>query len=716
MKRFLQLVLKVSAISLVTISAATLVGCADEESPNPGTGNDTQIEETTPTNFETIQDFIENFEIPNKDGLISNIYLPKTIGEDGSISWETSDDVIISTGGIVTRPQEDTEITLTALVTLGGSKARFYYDVKVLRVPEAREDRFQEAIDSFYLTEEIDGVNVIDRDVMTLPRVTDVYTVYIDWETSDDTIIDLEGTVYRSNVEQQVTLTATFSYYEYSYNDDYTGYVEYLNPTGVDESAITDRLTQEVEYDIVVGSKTDDSVAVIDKDAPGILREVKVTSDIELYGAMNNAVPGDAIVLADGEYKAIQYVMEKSGTEENPIYIYAENPGEVRFTGVCQLQIKADYVTVANIRVENGYPLTDMGVFVFQGHYDRLTNCSIVAYEKSGLSYKWVSLTGSHHEIDRNYMGHKTTGGALLTIWREDMERNYHYIHLNHFDDFSEGSGNGFETIRIGTSDYSQTDSNTLVENNLFEDINGEIEIISIKSGRVIVKGNTFNTCLGLITFRHGKNNIADSNIFYGGGQSNSGGVRMYDGGHIVRNNYMYRVGGSTGGSRSAIVVHTGLNAPNAALILNLQWTTYNVLLENNTIYNSSTGVNMCANYTMGTTSIHLVNNLIAMNSSTAPVYDGSTTSGTQHTQIYHTGNEYYTTSNAVTGGNAKYGLTHFGLDSSYTNNGTYDTANSTYGFLSSNGFKEYSQTIGASNLVEMTSENTGVSFVIFED
>ena len=50
---------------------------------------------------------------------------------------------------------------------------------------------------------------------------------------------------------------------------------------------------------------------------------------------------------------------------------------------------------------------------------------------------------------------------------------------------------NGGETIRIGTSEESLSDSLTLVERNIFDRTNGEIEIISIKSGANVVRGMT---------------------------------------------------------------------------------------------------------------------------------------------------------------------------------------------------------------------------------
>ena len=64
--------------------------------------------------------------------------------------------------------------------------------------------------------------------------------------------------------------------------------------------------------------------------------------------------------------------------------------------------------------------------------------------------------------------------------------------------------GNGFETIRIGTGPSAYSDSNTRVENNLFERTDGEVETVSVKSGGNVIRANTFREVAGTITLRRG--------------------------------------------------------------------------------------------------------------------------------------------------------------------------------------------------------------------
>jgi len=65
------------------------------------------------------------------------------------------------------------------------------------------------------------------------------------------------------------------------------------------------------------------------------------------------------------------------------------------------------------------------------------------------------------------------------------------------------------------------------------------LEIISVKSGKNELRNNTFLAARGTLTMRHGNNNIIENNVFLGGGAEHTGGIRVINGGQVVRNNYM---------------------------------------------------------------------------------------------------------------------------------------------------------------------------------
>ena len=87
-------------------------------------------------------------------------------------------------------------------------------------------------------------------------------------------------------------------------------------------------------------------------------------------------------------------------------------------------------------------------------------------------------------------------------------------IEYNYFMNRAPGDGNGFETIRIGTSDIASSDSGTVVQSNLFERTNGEVEIVSVKFGDNDIRSNTFRRAVGTVTLCHGNGNRVIGEFF----------------------------------------------------------------------------------------------------------------------------------------------------------------------------------------------------------
>lgn len=64
--------------------------------------------------------------------VLENLTLP-TVGLQGAtIRWETSDEIIITTEGVVTRPSTDTEVTLTAIASINGTELSKTFNVTVM--------------------------------------------------------------------------------------------------------------------------------------------------------------------------------------------------------------------------------------------------------------------------------------------------------------------------------------------------------------------------------------------------------------------------------------------------------------------------------------------------------------------------------------------------------------------------------------------------------
>ena len=271
---------------------------------------------------------------------------------------------------------------------------------------------------------------------------------------------------------------------------------------------------------------------------------ILVDSIDALNAAVPKAKPGDEVVLADGEYRDAKLAIHGGGAEGAPILVRAETVGGVRLTGESSLRLWGKFVTVQGFSFVDGHSGSS-DVVQFRRNSDeaatdcRLTRCSIIDYNApGGGETKWVSIYGQRNRVDHCTIAGKTTEGTTLVVWL-DGEPNHHLIDHNHFGFRPDLGKNGGETIRIGTSQMSLTSSATVVENNLFDECDGEIEIISSKSNDNIYRNNTFDNCAGMLTLRHGNGCTVVNNVFIGRGKRGGGGVRVIGADHVVTGNHM---------------------------------------------------------------------------------------------------------------------------------------------------------------------------------
>ncbi|MDC7218447.1 MAG: polysaccharide lyase 6 family protein [Spirochaetales bacterium] len=273
-------------------------------------------------------------------------------------------------------------------------------------------------------------------------------------------------------------------------------------------------------------------------------------SEAEIDAAADSGTAGEVVVIADGTYTDFNRTFAGSGNAGSPLVIMAETPGGVIFEGRSTITVTGDYVVLEGFLFQNGYPADSKGALILSGDYNRITNCKIDSFNDSVKSetYKWVSLDDDSrgNEVDHCTFTGKASEGALLTIWRDADVINEHHIHHNLFKDFSYNSSdddkddsNGWETIRLGTGTWSQYDSSTVVEYNLFSACNGEIEVISNKSGDNTYRYNTFYRNVGHLTLRQGTGCTIYQNYFDTGGIQSAGGIRVCDKNHTIEENYI---------------------------------------------------------------------------------------------------------------------------------------------------------------------------------
>lgn len=316
---------------------------------------------------------------------------------------------------------------------------------------------------------------------------------------------------------------------------------------------------------------------------------VLVSNAVEIAQAMTKARPGDTLIMTPGIWMDQHIIFEGAGTDQASIVLKAEIPGKTILSGNSSISIAGCHLIVDGLLFRSGGSKNDVIAFR-NGHHlaenCRLTNTVIEDYNASISKdeNKWISLYGSRNRVDHCYFKGKINAGATLVVWLDGTPA-YHRIDHNYFGPRPPLGMNGGETIRIGTSTWSLTDAFTTVEDNYFEKCNGEIEIISNKSGHNIYRHNTFYACEGTLTLRHGNYALVEGNFFFGGNQKDAGGIRIIGNHHVVINNYLQDITGTS--LKAAISLMNTQEQP----ALSGYSPVDSILIANNTIINCREGI-----------------------------------------------------------------------------------------------------------------------------
>lgn len=320
-----------------------------------------------------------------------------------------------------------------------------------------------------------------------------------------------------------------------------------------------------------------------------LAKDILVENQSAFKSALKKVVPGDVIVLKNGIWSDFEIGFFAEGTAQQPITLRAETPGKVIISGLSNLRLAGNYLVVEGLVFKNGYTPTEE-VIAFKRNDSHLANNSRVTQvvidnfnnpDRDSSDY-WVALYGKHNRFDHSYLAGKRNLGVTMAVRLNSAEsqENHHQIDHNYFGPRPILGSNGGETLRVGTSTYSLTNSHTLIENNYFDRCNGEVEIISIKSGKNIIRNNVFFEARGTLTLRHGNGNLIEGNVFFGNGAEHTGGIRVINSDQVVRNNYLEGLTGTRFGSGFAVMNGT-VNAP-----LNRYGQVVNAQIENNTFIN----------------------------------------------------------------------------------------------------------------------------------
>ncbi|WP_410813906.1 chondroitinase-B domain-containing protein [Micromonospora sp. 067-2] len=330
---------------------------------------------------------------------------------------------------------------------------------------------------------------------------------------------------------------------------------------------------------------------------------VNVSTSAQLSTALANAVAGQTIVLADGSY-SIGKLNARNGTATSPITIAAANRGRAVISGGQLEVLTSSYVTFDGLRWTNSNTLK-----LTSSHHVRLTRNHFRLTESTSL--KWVLVQGAnshHNRIDHNLFEEKHQLGNFVTIDGSSTQQSqYDLIDHNHFRTIGPRATNEMEAIRVGWSAISQSSGFTTVEQNLFENCDGDPEIVSVKSNDNTVRYNTFRTSQGAMSLRHGNRSQVYGNFFLGGGRSGTGGVRVYGQDHKIYDNYFE---GLTGTGYDAALQLDGGDVDTSGA-LSSHWRVYRATAVNNTFVNNVSSIEIGANYNLAPVDSVIANNIV---------------------------------------------------------------------------------------------------------
>jgi hypothetical protein len=326
---------------------------------------------------------------------------------------------------------------------------------------------------------------------------------------------------------------------------------------------------------------------------------VEVETAAELASELASASAGTTIVLANGTYSRTGafVVQGKNGTANSPIVIKAKNRGQAIIAGASGFLVdNSSHIVLEGLTFSN----TTNAALVLEGSSHIRATRNTFALPSSGGDLMWLQVRGSnshHNRFDRNDFGPKSDTGPLIAYEGQNgtgQISQYDIIEYNYFHNVGPWVDNGKETIRLGLSGISLSHGYNTIQYNVFDNCDGEPEIVSIKSSSNTVRFNTFRTSKGSLTLRHGHNNSVYGNFFLGdGAESDQEGIRMFGNDHKIYNNYfenltgeaIYLPNGDFDGGTG------GYPSNPSSEDLRKQWKVYRALIVNNTIVNSATGI-----------------------------------------------------------------------------------------------------------------------------
>jgi len=325
---------------------------------------------------------------------------------------------------------------------------------------------------------------------------------------------------------------------------------------------------------------------------------ITVASIAELQTAISKTKPGDVIVVKNGVYTTTADVLiNATGTKAQPITIAAENAGAAEITGSGGFNL----VSPATYVIIKGFKFTHAASKAKCSTGTSFCEWTHNIFETPGTG-EYLTVAGSDQQIDYNTFQNKDSLGRFIAIRGSGSQiAERLWIHHNYFKkQKNQQNRNGAEALQFGLSGFSLSSSNSIVEYNLFEDCDGENELISVKASRVTVRYNTIRNCPAQFTLRHGNFNQVYGNYFI-----NTPGLRIFGDDHLIYSNHF---------ENCSVAINVGNGGAEVAdgAPLTEHDRPDRVLIAFNTMVNNKSNITQTARTNgLGSTFITIANNII---------------------------------------------------------------------------------------------------------
>lgn len=388
-------------------------------------------------------------------------------------------------------------------------------------------------------------------------------------------------------------------------------------------------VARSVDYAGIETEEVTISAIPIDDGIDPIEDEISVSSLSELNSKIDDLTEGQIITLDDGDYSGdFNSIVDKYGSETLPIVIKAQTTGGVtiELDDIINIE-KSGYVTIQGFIFKGG---SDWGMLkVTNSENITIEDCIFDEEFCTDIGKKTVVISagsGLSNDLlfDHNSFKDKNGKGAFITVEYDDsfgistditISNNY-FLNMMPLIDSETGDYSGDsdrEAISLGDSSSANYDTNYIVEYNLFEDCDGENEIVTNKTSSNIYRYNTFKNCFGNLSMRFGDDHQVYGNYFYGDDSATNdwetnanyetGGIRTYGKNQTIYNNFMYNLTG-TSTWRMPMVIDGGSGSDYTAV--------QNSIIAFNTISDCYQGMGVGINKDGETSNNDIANNLIS--------------------------------------------------------------------------------------------------------